>query len=258
MRERNLDLSDALNIPESGDSIPDVLNEAHWELQWMLKMQKADGGVFNKLASEIWEGGLPHVSDLGGQSVRFLLPRTTHDTATAGAIFAMAARVWGNYGRTELAGMFLDRAILAWQFLQARPKASPVGGPVNPPGHISGPYPDIDDADNRAWLAAELYRTTCTVSFGQYYVDYIRNNSNIIAMGGNDFTDFRIEAHWAFYYSSACKTSPTSEPTSFTTTRNLIAQGFLRNAQGMSSRLYANTYHNVGRTDVAGISTTLF
>ena len=33
-----------LNIPESGNGTPDILNEARWNLEWMLKMQDEDGG----------------------------------------------------------------------------------------------------------------------------------------------------------------------------------------------------------------------
>src|SRR5690606_13563891 len=37
-----------LNLPESGNGIPDLLNEALWNLEWMIKMQDPhDGGVYH-------------------------------------------------------------------------------------------------------------------------------------------------------------------------------------------------------------------
>jgi hypothetical protein len=42
----------SLNIPESGDSTPDILDEIRWNLEWMLSMQDADGGVWHKQTSE--------------------------------------------------------------------------------------------------------------------------------------------------------------------------------------------------------------
>jgi endoglucanase len=39
------------NIPESGNGIPDLLNEARWELKWLLKMQRNDGAVFHKVTT---------------------------------------------------------------------------------------------------------------------------------------------------------------------------------------------------------------
>jgi endoglucanase len=38
-------------IPESGNGTPDILNEARWNLEWMLKMQDKDGGVWHKQTS---------------------------------------------------------------------------------------------------------------------------------------------------------------------------------------------------------------
>ena len=233
------------NIPESNNGIPDLLNEATWGIKWMMKMQKEnDGGVFNKLASEMWEYDAPEKSDLGGQYVRFFLPRTTHDTATAGAIFAQASRFWKTYN-TTFSAVLRRRAELAWQFLEDHPTTTPVGGFVNPPGHVSGPYPDVEDSDNRAWTAAELYRLTCDSKYGDRYVSFIAAANNVVAMGGNDFVDFRLQAAWAFYYSSC-----PNEPTTYTKTRQYIREAFYRNAYGGQSRTLSNTYRNIGRTDV--------
>ena len=41
-----------LNIPESGNGTPDILNEIRWNLDWMLSMQDDDGGVWHKQTSE--------------------------------------------------------------------------------------------------------------------------------------------------------------------------------------------------------------
>ena len=46
-----------LNIPESGNGIPDLLNEVLWNLDWMLTMQDpADGGVYHKLTDKSFDG----------------------------------------------------------------------------------------------------------------------------------------------------------------------------------------------------------
>jgi endoglucanase len=42
----------SLNIPESGNGMPDILNEIKWNLDWMLSMQDDDGGVWHKQTSE--------------------------------------------------------------------------------------------------------------------------------------------------------------------------------------------------------------
>ncbi|MCZ7669345.1 MAG: glycoside hydrolase family 9 protein [Chloroflexi bacterium] len=35
-----------MNIPESGNGVPDLLDEARWELDWILKMQEPESGGF--------------------------------------------------------------------------------------------------------------------------------------------------------------------------------------------------------------------
>ncbi|MDO5577366.1 MAG: glycoside hydrolase family 9 protein, partial [Fibrobacter sp.] len=40
-----------LNIPESSNDLPDLLDEAKWNIDWMLTMQSDDGGVYHKLTT---------------------------------------------------------------------------------------------------------------------------------------------------------------------------------------------------------------
>ena len=52
-----------LNIPESTNLVPDILDEIKWNLDWMLTMQALnDGGVFNKKTSA--EVGLTDIFDV--------------------------------------------------------------------------------------------------------------------------------------------------------------------------------------------------
>lgn len=46
-----------LNIPESKNTVPDILDEIRWNLEWMLTMQDpTDGGVFHKLTTLKFSG----------------------------------------------------------------------------------------------------------------------------------------------------------------------------------------------------------
>lgn len=45
-----------LNIPESNNKIPDILDEALYNIKWMLTMQDADGGVYHKLTNPNFDG----------------------------------------------------------------------------------------------------------------------------------------------------------------------------------------------------------
>ena len=46
-----------LGIPESGNGIPDILDELEWGMDWALTMQDEDGGVFWRIASRIKPSG---------------------------------------------------------------------------------------------------------------------------------------------------------------------------------------------------------
>ncbi|HEY3384988.1 MAG TPA: glycoside hydrolase family 9 protein, partial [Saprospiraceae bacterium] len=41
--------TDDYNIPESGNGIPDLLDEVKWELDWLLRMQEANGSMLIKV-----------------------------------------------------------------------------------------------------------------------------------------------------------------------------------------------------------------
>jgi len=44
--------ADDTNIPESGNGVPDLLDEARWELEWMLSVQDPSGGFRNTTCQE--------------------------------------------------------------------------------------------------------------------------------------------------------------------------------------------------------------
>ncbi len=51
-RQNPLIWPDNWNIPESGNGIPDLLDEVKWELDWLLRMQNANGSVLSKMGVE--------------------------------------------------------------------------------------------------------------------------------------------------------------------------------------------------------------
>ena len=89
---------DDTNIPESGNGVPDLLDETKWELDWLLKMQDADGGFFNRVAGRSYDNGSGPPS--GDTQPRFYTAKTTWATADAAASLAHAARVYGHFDST--------------------------------------------------------------------------------------------------------------------------------------------------------------
>jgi len=150
-------LDEFSEIPESGNGVPDLLDEVAWEVDWFLKMQRSDGGVYHKLTGMAWNTDRPPQQDT---QQRFFSEVTTHDTGRATAVFALASRHLRPYDAAR-ADRYKQAALKGWAFLQAHPTPVPADGFRNRDWNKGGEYGDrFGDVDERAWAAVELYRLT--------------------------------------------------------------------------------------------------
>ncbi|MFO1338433.1 MAG: glycoside hydrolase family 9 protein [Burkholderiaceae bacterium] len=145
-----------LHIPESGNGLPDVLDEALWNLQWLLTMQDpGDGGVYHKLTNLAFDGMvMPHQAT----APRYVVQKTTAAALDFAAVMATASRVFAGFEaqRPGLAARMRAAAEKAWRWAQAHP-----GEVYRQPADVkTGGYDDDHLADEFAWAAAELYITT--------------------------------------------------------------------------------------------------
>lgn len=157
-----------LHIPESGNGTPDILSEARWNLEWMLKMQDDDGGVWHKQTSEHFAGFvMPEDDHLPSEVIGTGAPpyKSTCATADLAAVAAIAARVYGPFD-AKFAAQNLEAARKAWLWAEKYPNVTF----KNPPGIATGEYGDGSCADERLWAAAELWRTTGEKTYNDYVV----------------------------------------------------------------------------------------
>lgn len=159
-----------LNIPESGNGTPDLLNEIRWNLEWMLKMQDDDGGAWHKQTSEQFAGFVMPEDDhapsmvIGTGKEPY---KSTCATADLAAVAAIAARVYQPFD-AKFAERNLDAARKAWAWTDKNPNSIF----KNPEGVNTGEYGDHDCSDERLWAAAELWRTTGTAVYNEYFVKH--------------------------------------------------------------------------------------
>ncbi|MFD9939823.1 glycoside hydrolase family 9 protein [Nonomuraea sp. NPDC059023] len=141
-----------LAIPESGGRLPDVLDEARWELDFLLRMQRPDGMVHHKIHDAAWTG-LPLRPEADAQP-RLLFPVSTAATLNLAAVGARCHRVYQRFDRA-FSARCLEAARRAWDAAHANPAlfapAESVGG---------GPYDDTKVSDEFSWAAAELFAAT--------------------------------------------------------------------------------------------------
>jgi len=148
----------SLNIPESGNNVPDILDEARWNIDWMLTMQDPnDGGVYHKLTSLNFSGiVMPHQDNLP----RYVVMKTTAATLNFAAVMAVAARVYAPYDQS-FADNCLEAAEYAWQWAIDHPAVY-----YRQPSDVhTGEYRDSNVQDEFDWAAAELYITTKNDSY---------------------------------------------------------------------------------------------
>ncbi|MFO1406406.1 MAG: glycoside hydrolase family 9 protein [Steroidobacteraceae bacterium] len=187
-----------LDIPESGNGTPDVLDELDWGFSWLLSMQDArDGGVYSRVASERWDEGLPaHVT-----APRLIAEKTTHATASFAAAAAIHARLMRDRS-PERSAAALSAARLAWRFLVSHPQWPAEGERYrNRPGMHAGEYADSSAFDNRMWAAAELLRST---GDAQYLEDFERNfpQLKLDPTGEVTYSEQGMAAAWAYLASN--------------------------------------------------------
>jgi endoglucanase len=166
----------SLNIPESGNGLPDLLDEIRWELDWLLKMQRDDGAVHHKVTTRSFPdfGTLP-VEDT---AQLYVFDVSSADTAYFAAVMAQAAHTFADYDG-DYAGTLLAAAQQAWTWLDAHPEQVPPGGFQNPPVSeypMQGGYDFVGIEEvPRLWAAAELFRVTGDLAYETAFSRYFRS-----------------------------------------------------------------------------------
>ena len=187
----------SLQIPESNNGVPDLLDEARWNLRWMLKMQDADGGVWHKLTSERFGGFVMPERDDGGP--RYVIGtgsspfKSSCATGDFAAVMAIAARVFRGFD-PEFASTALAAAERAWSWLAGNP------GVVfrNCCGVVTGEYGDGNCSDERLWAAAELFRTTGAPAYNTFFTSSFAAGGPVLSGGAPAWPDVRSLALFTY------------------------------------------------------------
>lgn len=109
---------DDMGIPESGNQIPDILDEVLWGLQWQMRMQNTDGSCLSVMGLA---SGSPPSAATGPSRYG---PANTIATRRTAAAFALGATVLRRSGLAQLgtvADTLQARALAAWNWAEAHP-----------------------------------------------------------------------------------------------------------------------------------------
>ncbi|MDE5564964.1 MAG: glycoside hydrolase family 9 protein, partial [Oscillospiraceae bacterium] len=180
--------ADFINIPESSNSTPDILDELKWEADFFLKMTRDDGMVYHKMHDYKWTalGVMPYDTseDEKQQTVvfptRIIKPVTYAATLNSAASLAQLARLLKDAGDPD-ASKYEAAAIKSYKAAKdsyvaaygsiyadaADATSNDLFAPLDQ-NKGGGPYGDTQVTDEFYWAACELYVTTGDKS---YYED---------------------------------------------------------------------------------------
>lgn len=182
---------DDIGIPESGNGVPDLLDEARYELEWMLKMQdKSSGGVYHKVTAAVFPETVLPVNET---AELILAPISYAATGDFAAVMAKASVIYAEFD-PEFAAECLEAAKLAYTYMEGIESPS---GYKNPNDIVTGEYPDSKLADEKLWAAAELYLATGEASY-KSAVETLLSESFVFGLGWADIGCYPL-------YDLACK-----------------------------------------------------
>ena len=154
-----------LNIPESGNKLPDVLDEVLWNLRWMLTMQDPqDGGVYHKLTTAAWDNS---VMPEAANSPRFVVKKTTNATLDFAAVMAHASKILAKY-RKQIPGLSdscLSASRYAYKWAEKNVQVPYIQSELSCPSIVTGAYDDFKFADEFFWASIELFITTGKIEY---------------------------------------------------------------------------------------------
>lgn len=165
---------DALGIPESGNGVPDILDEARYELEWMLKMQDTfSGGVYHKVTGEVFPETVLAVEETAQMIISPISIAATGDFA---AVMAKASMLYAQYD-ADFADSCLKAAERAWTYLKEHDGDDTF---KNVGSIVTGEYPDASYGDEYLWAAAELYIATNDSAYKTVFDEKFEAKSGVI------------------------------------------------------------------------------
>jgi len=135
---------DALNIPESGNSIPDILDEIKYEIDWLLKMQDENtGAVYSALT----------INDSNNKSIAYVEEPGIDSTYAFAYVLSKFSYIYQQFDK-EYATKCLRASDRAWKYAELN---------------------ETEESDYKFAAATEIYRASgskkCKAFLDQYLSD---------------------------------------------------------------------------------------
>ncbi len=111
---------DNWKLPESGNSIPDIIDEVKWETDWLLKMIGTNGAVYMKIGGRNYDENSASPPSINSET-RYYEKTCTSSTIAATSMFAHASKVFSQFSNlSSYAQTLKDKALLTWSYVEPR------------------------------------------------------------------------------------------------------------------------------------------
>jgi len=164
-----------INIPESDDKVPDILNEALFNIRWMFTMQDPfDGGIYHKCTNA---GPDNMVMSALMKEPRYVVQKSTAAALDFAAVMAQAGRIFDRM-KTQLPGLAdscLRASAKAWFWALKNPNVEYDQEKLDrqfKPAVTTSAYSDGQLEDEWMWAATEMFIT----SKNRMYFDVMEQN----------------------------------------------------------------------------------
>ena len=173
-----------LNIPEKGNGIPDILDEALWALKLWIGLQDEDGGVYNGTESN-GDPNFFQTVELDPKGDYVFAKDSRGSLLFAGAM-AQASRLLAKNGKKEMAADYLARARRAYAWgVDHKPQTNDA--------KTFGSY----YTSPLAYAAAQLFHTTGEDAYHQAFLDNTpwKKNPKAKMIANNNSYDLTLAAY---------------------------------------------------------------
>lgn len=164
-----------INIPESDDGVPDILNEALFNIRWMFTMQDPfDGGIYHKCTNI---GTDNMVMNALAKEPRYVVQKSTAAALDFAAVMAQAGRIFQRM-KSQLPGLAdscLRASAKAWFWALKNPNVEYDQEKLDrqfKPAVTTTAYSDGQLDDEWMWAATEMFVT----SKNRMYFDVMDQN----------------------------------------------------------------------------------
>ncbi len=222
--------TDNFNIPESGNGIPDILDEIKYELDWIFKMTNANGSVHIKMGSQNYSQNTSSPPS-ANTNPRFYGKTCTAASVTVASVFAHAALVFQTIpSLSTYANQLQAKAIDCYNYALPFYTNGTLETNCDNGEIVAGDADMTVDQQKECLLSAAVYlfKLTGTTSYHQFLTT---NATTAEPLSVNSWSPYKIALEDALLYY-------TSLPNANTTLKNII----LTSANNDVTNNYNNYY----------------